>query len=784
MTRKPTIRFSLKFLLVLVLIAACAVFFGKLRHDRNVRRAAVEEWIDLCVADYSVIRSYGGVISSENTVGPAMAQLSEKEQLVGLTEFAIEAKDPFQQVFALRLITKLYPDDRMPALRAVCSRSTNDKVKLAATACLAATRSEDNRSVFNKLLNEDNPDLRQAAIDGLGLLQSPSRNMSGLIINSEPFIGVGSFRHPSLRPDRKGMTYSDGVKTWVGGTRKLEELPLWQDQPEHLKQMLHLMHTSQTQPERDSAARAIGGVGPSDYQLRLAEWGVWINSKGSMELSKRIIEEIPEFVHRSTTERRVLESFRVNVPITKPIIHFTANTPLALKLEVGLQMGQPYFFYPRPDKSTVDSFGSPPLAFEKYEIEPNVDLPFRRELRWGGFGQPEHFVTPEVEFSWLFFPHKPYPLLGSKDTRDFYIKGHAKDRKKHADPKKYYQAPLVRSPLFETRHNGGYATCSLNYDGLIVTPNKPDWAKIPEVKDDQRFKWWETLRDVPCSWVTSNGETERFLYYDGPSKLPAPFKVSIGENKLDISLSPPSELIKQLSENARKSLDIVNESERLKEEFGEEVENELEEVLEEIERQKNSKPRITQPIQMSNEARRLSGLESSLKVQKEEYKKLQDSVSRIKHPHEIFASRDESEINDGLYIEKTDNQLKILLVPKLRAQQYDLTNLKTLSLNEAQETLTNLIVSNGLTPEETKGLMDSWNSEFFERNGTRLISIMSTAQYNNYCTLKVSPQPTSLSRVGIILSPISKVEVVTGELKVGSVYNSDSGLAPSLTSSR
>ena len=112
-------------------------------------------------------------------------------------------------------------------------------------------------------------------------------------------------------------------------------------------------------------------------------------------------------------------------------------------------------------------------------------------------------------------------------------------------------------------------------------------------------------------------------------------------------------------------------------------------------------------------------------------------------------------------------------MPQLKAQQYDLTTLKKLSLKKAHETLTNLIVSNGLTPEETKGLMDSWNSEFFERNGTRLISIMSTAQYNNYCTLKVSPQPTSLSRVGIILSPISKVEVVTGDLKVGSVYNSD-----------
>jgi len=120
----------------------------------------------------------------------------------------------------------------------------------------------------------------------------------------------------------------------------------------------------------------------------------------------------------------------------------------------------------------------------------------------------------------LFFPHKPYPLLGSKDTREFYAKGFAEDREKHAVPNQYYQPPLVRRPRFEIRNKPlGYATCSLNYDGLIVTPEKPDWAKLAQVKDDQRFKWWETLRDVPSSWVTSNGETERFLYSLGKSLI-------------------------------------------------------------------------------------------------------------------------------------------------------------------------------------------------------------------------------------------------------------------------
>ena len=57
----------------------------------------------------------------------------------------------------------------------------------------------------------------------------------------------------------------------------------------------------------------------------------------------------------------------------------------------------------------------------------------------------------------------------------------------------------------------------LRWQSLIVTPEREAWANVPEVPGDSKFDWWRALRDVPGSWVTSQDETERFLYYDGPT---------------------------------------------------------------------------------------------------------------------------------------------------------------------------------------------------------------------------------------------------------------------------
>jgi hypothetical protein len=53
-----------------------------------------------------------------------------------------------------------------------------------------------------------------------------------------------------------------------------------------------------------------------------------------------------------------------------------------------------------------------------------------------------------------------------------------------------------------------------------------------EVPTDDRFGWWRLLRDVPSSWVVSQGETERFLYYDGPTLARSPHWARLSETRL------------------------------------------------------------------------------------------------------------------------------------------------------------------------------------------------------------------------------------------------------------
>lgn len=55
-----------------------------------------------------------------------------------------------------------------------------------------------------------------------------------------------------------------------------------------------------------------------------------------------------------------------------------------------------------------------------------------------------------------------------------------------------------------------------------MSPERPAWAKVADVPDDPKFRWWQELRDVPSAWVTSWDETERFLYYDGPTRASSP----------------------------------------------------------------------------------------------------------------------------------------------------------------------------------------------------------------------------------------------------------------------
>jgi hypothetical protein len=68
-----------------------------------------------------------------------------------------------------------------------------------------------------------------------------------------------------------------------------------------------------------------------------------------------------------------------------------------------------------------------------------------------------------------------------------------------------------------------------HWQSLIISPQQLAWMMPPQVSGDPRFQWWKCLREVPSDWVSSRGEAERFLYYDGPTRGLAPIWVKLDE---------------------------------------------------------------------------------------------------------------------------------------------------------------------------------------------------------------------------------------------------------------
>jgi hypothetical protein len=81
----------------------------------------------------------------------------------------------------------------------------------------------------------------------------------------------------------------------------------------------------------------------------------------------------------------------------------------------------------------------------------------------------------------------------------------------------------------------------VHWQSLIVSPKRLPWMKLSDVGSDPRFDWWTRLREVDCSWVSSRGESERFLYYDGPIGRWAPVRAEINGNRLMIEHQLTSE---------------------------------------------------------------------------------------------------------------------------------------------------------------------------------------------------------------------------------------------------
>jgi len=193
--------------------------------------------------------------------------------------------------------------------------------------------------------------------------------------------------------------------------------------------------------------------------------------------------------------------------INKPVIHLTASAPMSVDLETRIHLGRPWFAYPKPDDFSVGVeshyVGARPGLISEDLLEQGkklapldrTGLPFLADAREG--------------YPWLQPAHRQHDA--------------------HEDATMKYSTMLEINAL------------GCRWQSLIVTPQKLPWMQPPAVPADPKYAWWNRLRDVDCSWVSNRGESERFLYYDGPTVAPTISEVYI-DPKQQLRFSPNAEM--------------------------------------------------------------------------------------------------------------------------------------------------------------------------------------------------------------------------------------------------
>jgi hypothetical protein len=342
------------------------------------------------------------------------------------------------------------------------SRETDPIMKAWELRLIGFHRGTKQSEQIGKFLDDPNPSVRAAAADALGMMYGGTGN--GQLLQ-DPYMGS----YPTTISDPPMALIE--TRPYTHFVRDVGALVA--TMPDVLRSRLQrMMIEGRTIEERQSAARAIVGYAPPDYRLRLAEWGVWLAGADDGRLQS-VLSDIPPFVHTTGDSAQSVQALaqaaaakRRGLPIpivtTKPVIHLTASVPISLDLKVSIRSGRPWYVYPRPDEFMFD-----------HAVQSNTPL--------DPAGLKE--LAPEFHsgYDWLV---PSFPTDGTSSP--------------------------ARSPT------------GLRWQNLIVTPTRQPWMQPASVNDDAKYAWWTRLRNVDCSWISNREESERFLYYDGPTMLRCP----------------------------------------------------------------------------------------------------------------------------------------------------------------------------------------------------------------------------------------------------------------------
>jgi hypothetical protein len=420
----------------------------------------------------------------------------------------------------IKILVEQMTDDG-PAVLPATIQSVHDKAMLILELhVLGLYRNPENADLIETFLSDARPSVRAAAADALGIIYAPMDSI--LAHQSNPLAwdtNIAGSPPISVFPlINRAFQRSHNIVS----LDESDSLTFYTDRfvmaPPQRERLLRLMLSGKQLAEREAAARALLYQPPADYKLRVAEWGVWLSNGTALEMARSVAADIPPFVHRTGNPLATL-AVPDNRPmvITKPIIHLTVGDPMAVDIEVRIRDGRTWLAYPMPDDFVmeVDSLYRP--SGDSRPPQRAYSGASQASPLLSQFDSPTVGDLPETNlrsgFPWIQPAHR---LIG----------------------RVYMTGP---SPLGFGMYGTEPLELGVCWQSLIVSPKKLPWMQESAVPSDPKMAWWQRLRGVDCAWVSSRGESERFLYYDGPTRLQLSHRVALSNDYLHFLPNPATE---------------------------------------------------------------------------------------------------------------------------------------------------------------------------------------------------------------------------------------------------
>ena len=332
---------------MLVVTLSCFGVWGKLQYDWYCKLSLAAKWVEPLVKMKPLAEEipaddfFGSSLYTELPKAPPKVSAQDELELLQLA--ITRLYQPKQRMAGLRILVETRKAEVFPILRQLLATTRHPEIMAALVHLIGLQRNPADVPNLESLLDHEDVVVRAAAADALGYIYLPTylrppeeywREFRQHALNVEPPINI-----EPLLPS--------------GGGKPREIIELG---PQIRSRLEAMMLTGVEGIERTAAASALINWPPQNYRLRYAEWGVWLDDNGDLKLVQSVLDEIPPFVHQTGNPLGEFQKRLVRImSITKPVVHITADRPMAIDLEIQIRQGRPWYAYPLPDDFALEA---------------------------------------------------------------------------------------------------------------------------------------------------------------------------------------------------------------------------------------------------------------------------------------------------------------------------------------------------------------------------------------------------------------------------------------------